>query len=163
MLSDLAPLHSEEWSGTIPVELNTKIGNVSVRPDFFMIDVDRAHDLVERIVGQNWSRIDRRIVHLGPERAECLPLGYAPARQPRGLCVGATHIHMDSADLERIGRIERKNSTITAFELCIKNPADSEDREEEQDREDKTRAQHSRSLLATTAWKSKRLVFSGRG
>ena len=60
------------------------------------------------------------------------------------------------------GAVERQDAAVAAFELRVERAAESPSGGEQQQKgDDEAAAQHSRGLLATTAWKSKRLVSSG--
>src|SRR3954451_16762293 len=158
MFSDLTPFNAQKRSGTVAVELDGQIGDVAVRPQEFVIDIDRAHDLVERSVGGNGRLVDGRVVHLRPERAEALPLRHPPSRKACRLRVSGAYVDMHRAALERAGSVEGKDPAIAGFELRIDCSTDTESGQEQQERDCEASTKHSRGLLATTAWKSKRLV-----
>ena len=99
-------------------------------------------------------------MHLGQECAEALPLGDAPAGKARRKRVGAADVDMDSADLERARAVDGQDPAIAALQLAVKHSRKSEDGNQQQKWGDETVALHSRRLLATTAWKSKRDVGS---
>jgi hypothetical protein len=69
---------------------------------------------------------------------------------------------MDTADLECARAVDGQDPAIAALELAVKHSRKSEDGNQQQKGGDKSVALHSRGLLATTAWKSKRLVSSAR-
>ena len=96
-------------------------------------------------------------MHLGPQHLKALALCDPPPSVARTLRIGGTHVYVNTPDLERVGAVEREDSAIPALELRVKAPAETGG-SEQHEREGETAAQHSRRLLATTAWKSKRLV-----
>src|SRR4029079_4064071 len=67
---------------------------------------------------------------------------------------------MDSADLEDVRAVERQDAAVTRFELCVQAPGDAQSSDEQQEGKCETACEHSRRLLATMAWKSKRDVGS---
>jgi len=69
---------------------------------------------------------------------------------------------MDSADFQGVRAVERKDPAVARLQLRIDDSRQAERGEQQHEWDDKATAKHSRGLLATTAWKSKRLVFSGR-
>jgi hypothetical protein len=69
---------------------------------------------------------------------------------------------VDSTDLQGVGRVQRQDSAVAAFKLGIDDGTDSGGGEQQQEEEYEAATKHSRRLLATTAWKSKRLVSTGR-
>lgn len=85
MLGDLRPFGAKERRRPRAVELEIEVGDVAVGPDLLAVDVDRADDLVERPVGEVGRLVDGGIVHLGPKRAEALPLRHPPAGEARRL------------------------------------------------------------------------------
>src|SRR5579884_1045745 len=95
-------LDAEERRRKVAIELDSEIGDVPVRPDQVVLDIDRADDLVERRIGQVRRLADRSVVHLRPEHFEALPLGYPPSGEARALSVRAADIDMDARNLERI-------------------------------------------------------------
>src|SRR6185503_13927762 len=76
--------------------------------------------------------------------------------------IGSAYIDMDSADFERVRAVEREDAPVGALELRVEHAADTGGGSEDHQWEGKAAAQHSRRLLATMAWKSKRLVSTGR-
>src|SRR5439155_5505713 len=120
------------------------------------------HDLVERAVGKVRCLVDRRIVHLRPQRLEALALGDAPAGKARALRVCAADINVNPADLKRVRAVERQDAAVRRPELRIQRTGHAGGGDEQHDRDGETAGEHSWRLLATTAWKSKRLVSSGR-
>jgi phosphoribosylformylglycinamidine cyclo-ligase len=86
----------------------------------------------------------------------------SPAAEACRLGIVSADIHVNSADLQRVRSVERKNPAVGAVELRVNADRDPKGGKEDQDRKSKRAAEHSRCLLATTAWKSKRLVFSAR-
>ena len=71
---------------------------------------------------------------------------------------------MDPPDLEGARSIEGKDAAVGRLKLCVndrRQPAGC--CKQEEDGNGDATDEHSLGLLATTAWKSKRLVFSARG
>jgi hypothetical protein len=69
---------------------------------------------------------------------------------------------VDSPDLQRVRAVEREDAAVRAFELRIDDPADAGGGGEKDKEDGETATEHSERLLASTAWKSKRLVSTGR-
>ena len=99
-------------------------------------------------------------MHLRPQCLEALALGNPPAGVARALRIGAAYIDMDPADLQRVRAVERKDPALAGLELRVQPASDAGGGDEKQEGKSETAGQHSRRLLATTAWKSKRLVSS---
>jgi hypothetical protein len=123
---DLPTLNAEELRGAGTIEQHAEIGDVAKRADLLALNIDRADDLVERPVGKAWRLADRRIVHLGPQRLEALPLRHAPAGVAGALRVGARDIDMDAADLERVRGIKRQDPAVGRFQLRVDHAGKSE-------------------------------------
>src|SRR5207302_4407216 len=104
----------------------SQVCDIAVGADLLALDVDRAYDLVERSVRQVRGLRDRQIVHLGPKRAEALPLGDPPAGKARRLRVGPADVDVDSADLERARAVYGQDSAIPALQLAVKHSRKSE-------------------------------------
>ena len=156
------PSNSKKRSRAISIKLNAKVADVSIRPDLFMINVDRTYDLIKRPIGDIGSLGKWSIMHFRPELTKSLLLSHSPTGEPRRLGVRASDIHVDSCDFERVRRVERENSTVAAFELRVNGTANSGGGEKEECESNDQGLGHSGCLLATTAWKSKRLVSTGR-
>src|SRR5262249_15057307 len=124
------------------------------------LDIDRADDVVEGCIRQVRRLADGRIVHLRPQGAESLALRDPPAGIASAHCVIGADIDVDAADLQGAGAVERKDSSFAGFELRVNRAGNSGDREQQDQEDGKTTAQHARGLLAITAWKSKRDVAS---
>jgi hypothetical protein len=69
---------------------------------------------------------------------------------------------VNRADFERVGGVERKDPAVATLKLRVDGRAQSGDGEQYQEGGDERTAKHSRGLLTTTAWKSKRLVSTAR-
>ena len=158
----LSSLDTEEFGGAGAIEQHSQIGNIPIGTDQLVLDSDRANDLIQRSVRKVRRLRDWSIVHLRPQRLEALPLSNPPASISRGLSIRPTHVHMDAGDLKGSRAVDRRNAPIPALELRVNGRRHSEDGEQDQEGGNETAAQHSAGLLATTAWKSKRLVSSAR-
>ena len=101
-------------------------------------------------------------MHLRPENPKALPLGDAPTGVARALRIGAADVDMDSADFQRVRAVERQLATLAGLELRVQHAPNARDGDQQHEGNGETASQHSRCLLATTAWKSKRLVSTAR-
>src|SRR5690348_8911530 len=125
-----------------------------------MLHIDRADDLIERGVGKVRRLADGCVVHFRPQQPEALALRQAPAGKARAHRILRADVDMDPVHLERARGFERKDSAVSALQLRVHPGRKTDDAKQQQEEDDKGTAQHSVGLLATTAWKSKRLVSS---
>src|SRR5829696_2651160 len=149
---------SEKLCGSRPVEEDAKVGDVAVGADLLALDDDRADELVEGRIRHRRSFGHWPIMGLCPERLEPQTLGLPPALVARGLRIFASRVDVDAGDLERAGAVDRRNAPVARLHLCVDDPRKPEDHAQQRQERNKATAKHSRRLLATTAWKSKRHV-----
>ena len=101
-------------------------------------------------------------MHLRPKGLEALPLSNAPPRIAGALGIGRADVDVDSTNLKRVRAVERKDAAVRALELRVEHPTYTDEGGEHDGRDGKSATKHSARLLATMAWKSKRLVSTAR-
>ena len=114
--------------------------------------------LIPALQREQFNVLPMMRVSLRPQRLEALALSDAPPGKAGRLCIRPTDIDVDAADLKRVRAVEWEDTAVTRLQLRVYSAAYAGDGQEQQKRNGETAGEHARRLLATTAWKSKRLV-----